>query len=165
MRLGRLGFFCRRVLDSHDWFDAPLKKDLEVGRLTHARLSDMVRRILRSLYAVGADEPSAPGPIDTAAHNQVALESERQGIVLLKNDGVLPLQSTLHSVAPGVSSATVAQRPSPNCRRSFRMRGEGADYRQLLGGRRCRLPLVRQAKPGTVVSIWLRTQLHPHQKR
>jgi beta-glucosidase len=86
-------------LDSQVWFDAPLKKDLASGRLTHAHLSDMVRRILRSLYAVGADEPSSSGPIDMAAHNQVALESERQGIVLLKNDGVLPLQATIHSVA------------------------------------------------------------------
>ena len=86
-------------LDSRVWFDAPLKKDLETGGLTHARLSNMVRRILRSLYAVGADGPGSPGPIDMAAHNQVALESERQGIVLLKNDGVLPLQSTIHSVA------------------------------------------------------------------
>ncbi len=86
-------------LDSQVWFDAPLKKDLETGRLTHVRLSNMVRRILRSLYAVGADGPGSPGPIDMAAHNQVALESERQGIVLLKNDGVLPLQSTIHSVA------------------------------------------------------------------
>jgi beta-glucosidase len=86
-------------LDPKVFFDAPLKADLAAGRFSHERLSDMVRRILRSLYAVGADKPAPPGPIDLAAHNEVALESERQGIVLLKNDGVLPLASTVHSIA------------------------------------------------------------------
>jgi beta-glucosidase len=86
-------------LDPRVWFDAPLKADLAAGTFTHARLSDMVRRILRSLYAVGADKPTSPGgPIDFAAHNEVALEGEREGIVLLKNDGVLPLASTVHSI-------------------------------------------------------------------
>ena len=87
-------------LDPKVWFDAPLKADLAAGTFSHARLSDMVRRILRSLYAVGADQAGAvSGPIDMAAHNEVALESERQGIVLLKNDGVLPLAPAVHSIA------------------------------------------------------------------
>jgi len=59
----------------------------------------MVRRILRSLYAVGADKPTPADPIDLAAHNEVALEAEREGIVLLKNDGVLPLTPAVHSIA------------------------------------------------------------------
>lgn len=72
-------------------FEAPLRAALGEGRLPRERLSDMVRRILRSIYALGLDEPR-PGPvIDMAAHNAIALETARQGIVLLKNDGVLPL--------------------------------------------------------------------------
>jgi beta-glucosidase len=86
-------------LDPKVWFDAPLKADLAAGTFKRARLSDMVRRILRSLYAVGADQATAPGPIDLAAHNEVALETERQGIVLLKNEGVLPLASAVHTIA------------------------------------------------------------------
>jgi beta-glucosidase len=61
------------------------------GKLPKQRLADMVRRILRSIFAVGADyvDP-APAP-DMAAHNAIALDIARQGIVLLQNRGVLPL--------------------------------------------------------------------------
>jgi beta-glucosidase len=52
----------------------------------------MVRRILRSMYAVGLHKPSTAPAIDMAKHNAVALETAQQGgIVLLKNDGMLPL--------------------------------------------------------------------------
>src|SRR3546814_7585959 len=40
-------------LDKQVWFDAPLKAKLADGSLTRARLSDMVRRILRSMKANG----------------------------------------------------------------------------------------------------------------
>jgi beta-glucosidase len=63
------------------------------GKLSPQRLSDMVRRILRSIFAVGVDRRDvAPAP-DMAAHQQIALQIARQGIVLLKNHGVLPLSS------------------------------------------------------------------------
>jgi len=63
------------------------------GKLSPQRLSDMVRRILRSIFAVGADRSdSAPAP-DMAAHHRIALQIARQGIVLLKNNGVLPVSS------------------------------------------------------------------------
>ena len=52
-----------------------------------------LRRILRSVYAVGVDRWDAPSDVDMAQHNAIALETARQGIVLLKNDGVLPLTS------------------------------------------------------------------------
>ena len=64
------------------------------GRLPNERLSDMVRRILHSMFAVGIDrrapapEPDRP---DMDAHNEIALQIARQGIVLLQNRGVLPL--------------------------------------------------------------------------
>ncbi len=55
------------------------------------RLSDMVRRILRSMFAIGIDRWGPVPEVDMAAHDAVALEIARQGIVLLKNDGILPL--------------------------------------------------------------------------
>ncbi|MGE3875237.1 MAG: glycoside hydrolase family 3 C-terminal domain-containing protein [Parvibaculaceae bacterium] len=61
------------------------------GKFPKERLSDMVRRILRSAYAVGIDKRGPAPVVDMAAHNQIALEAARQGIVLLKNDGALPL--------------------------------------------------------------------------
>jgi beta-glucosidase len=51
----------------------------------------MVRRILRSIYAVGVDAWDERSPVDMAAHARIALDTARQGIVLLENDGVLPL--------------------------------------------------------------------------
>ena len=61
------------------------------GKFPKERLSDMVRRILRSAYAVGIDKWGPAPAVDMAEHNQIALEIARQGIVLLKNDGALPL--------------------------------------------------------------------------
>jgi beta-glucosidase len=61
------------------------------GKLPKERLSDMVRRILRSAYAVGIDKWGPTPPVDMAKHNEIALEIARQGIVLLKNDGTLPV--------------------------------------------------------------------------
>jgi beta-glucosidase len=51
----------------------------------------MVRRILRSICAVGADRWDTVPDVDLDHHNQVALEIARQGVVLLKNEGALPL--------------------------------------------------------------------------
>jgi beta-glucosidase len=51
----------------------------------------MVRRILRSAYAVGIDKWGPAPKVDMARHNEIALNIARQGIVLLKNDGALPL--------------------------------------------------------------------------
>jgi beta-glucosidase len=87
-------------LDKQVWFDAPLRAKLADGSFSRARLSDMVRRILRSMKAAGiVGQPKAP-PVDFAAHAALAGEVARKGIVLLKNDdGVLPLASTARSVA------------------------------------------------------------------
>ena len=75
-------------------FTAPLRKAFAEGELPRERLSEMVRRILRSMYAVGIDQWQAGRPAaqdDPAAHREIALEGARQGIVLLENDGLLPL--------------------------------------------------------------------------
>jgi beta-glucosidase len=73
------------------WFTDQLEAAYADGKLPKERLSDMVRRILRSMYAVGVDGWDGAIEVDLAAHNEIALETGRQGIVLLKNDGALPL--------------------------------------------------------------------------
>jgi beta-glucosidase len=84
-------------LDVKQWggeaFTDRLRAAYAAGTLPKERLSDMVRRILRSLFAVGADSWGPAPEVDTARHNEIALETARQGIVLLKNDGVLPLEA------------------------------------------------------------------------
>jgi beta-glucosidase len=79
-------------------FTEPLRAAVADGRLPRERLSDMVRRILRSVYAVGVD---AWGPAPPARNDNVALETARQGIVLLKNDGLLPLSDARIAVIGG----------------------------------------------------------------
>ena len=80
-----------RVLWGKEPFTEELKDAYAKGRFSKERLSDMVQRILRSLFAVGADKWDAPPQVDLTRHSELALEGARQGIVLLKNDGTLPL--------------------------------------------------------------------------
>jgi beta-glucosidase len=75
-------------------FTEPLRAAFAEGELPAERLSEMIRRILRSMYAVGIDrwEPGRrAAPDDAAAHHAIALQGAREGIVLLDNDGILPL--------------------------------------------------------------------------
>ncbi len=72
-------------------FSEPLRAAYAEGRLPKERLSEMVRRILRSMFAIGIDRWEGKSEVDMALHNEIALETARQGTVLLKNDGALPL--------------------------------------------------------------------------
>ncbi|WP_197508572.1 beta-glucosidase [Mycobacterium sp. 1081908.1] len=86
---------CGAQIDALLWQSEAFGEALRVahadGRLPPERLSDMVRRILRSMFAVGVERrESAPAP-DLDAHNDIALQVARQGIVLLANGGVLPI--------------------------------------------------------------------------
>jgi beta-glucosidase len=77
-------------------FTEPLREAFAQGELPKERLADMVRRILRSMYAIGIDgwEAGRPaGSDDATAHRAIALEGAREGIVLLDNDGILPLET------------------------------------------------------------------------
>jgi beta-glucosidase len=82
-------------IDVKQWgseaFTDALRKAYAEGKLPKERLSDMVQRILRSAYAVGIDKWEAAPVVDMAKSNEIALEAARQGIVLLKNENVLPI--------------------------------------------------------------------------
>ncbi|MBB4642536.1 beta-glucosidase [Rhizorhapis suberifaciens] len=85
-------------LDKQHWFGQPLADLVASGEVPKSRISDAVRRILRSMFAVGITGPYEPQPIDYKAHAEVALEAARGGIVLLKNDGILPLAATAKNI-------------------------------------------------------------------
>jgi beta-glucosidase len=72
-------------------FTAPLKAAYAEGKLPKELLAEMVHRILRSIYAIGVDRWGSAPAVDMESHNAIALETARQGIVLLKNDGLLLL--------------------------------------------------------------------------
>jgi beta-glucosidase len=75
------------------------------GTLSSATIDDKVRRLLRNDFRFGwmetRGQPDASIPAYNLEGNAAALESAREGMVLLKNDrGVLPLDRTrVHSVA------------------------------------------------------------------
>ncbi|MGQ3045407.1 MAG: beta-glucosidase [Niveispirillum sp.] len=80
-------------LDKQIWFGEPLKQAALAGTVPEARLSDMSRRILRSMFAAGLFDGKPVKPqIDAAAHAAVAKKVADEGIVLLANKGILPLK-------------------------------------------------------------------------
>ncbi|HZZ22350.1 MAG TPA: beta-glucosidase [Roseiarcus sp.] len=81
-------------LDTQNFFEGPLAQAIAEGEIRQARLNDMARRILTSIFAHGlADETSASGDVDFAASDRTALAIEREGAVLLRNQGLLPLSA------------------------------------------------------------------------
>ncbi len=91
------------------YFDSALKQAVQGGQVPESRLNDMVHRILRAMIASGAfDHPATIHPIDAAADAAIAQETEEQGAVLLKNNGILPLDAAnLTSIAVIGSHADV----------------------------------------------------------
>lgn len=85
-------------LDKQQWFGQPLANLVASGDVPKARVSDAVRRILRSLFTVGITASYNPTAIDYKAHARIALDAARGGIVLLKNDGILPLAAEARNI-------------------------------------------------------------------
>jgi beta-glucosidase len=82
-------------LDGAIHFGTPLHDLAEKDPRHAARIEDMNRRILRSLFAVGLDRhPPCQRAVDSAAHAAVSEQLARRGIVLLRNEGrLLPLDA------------------------------------------------------------------------
>lgn len=75
---------------------------LQNGTITEELVNDKIRRILRVIFRFGFyDTPyEAVSPLKPNAQNEaVALDLARGGIVLLKNDNILPLQSKVKTIA------------------------------------------------------------------
>ncbi|MBC8083181.1 MAG: glycoside hydrolase family 3 protein, partial [Hymenobacter sp.] len=71
-------------------------------------IDDKVRRILRVMYATNMLDGAKrqPGSHNTKKHQATALKVAEEGIVLLKNDGILPLKKTVKTVAVIGANAT-----------------------------------------------------------
>jgi beta-glucosidase len=87
--------------DAHDFFGEPLKQALDDGKVTPARLHDMVHRILRTLFAKGVfDYPMEKRTPDLEAHRQIVQRTAEEGIVLLRNrNALLPLSHEVRRIA------------------------------------------------------------------
>ncbi|MDQ2833413.1 MAG: glycoside hydrolase family 3 C-terminal domain-containing protein [Acidobacteriota bacterium] len=79
-----------------DLFKGALKKAVQDGKVPMARLEDMDRRILRSMFAAGVvDDPPIRTVVDPFRGRDEAQHIEEESIVLLKNAGdILPLKSS-----------------------------------------------------------------------
>jgi beta-glucosidase len=90
-------------------FFGSLKQAVQNGKVSQTRLDDMVHRILRAMFAAGlVDHPQTIHAIDAAGDAAIAQEEEEQGAVLLKNTGILPLSTSMSSIAVIGSHADVA---------------------------------------------------------
>ena len=85
---------------------------VKAGKLSVERLDDIVFRVLRVKFELGlfehpyTDEKAWEGVIRCEEHRALSHEVARESLVLLKNNGVLPLKKNLRSVALiGPSSA------------------------------------------------------------
>ena len=83
-----------------DYF-AGLPAAVRAGEIAPARVRDMALRIVRSMARVGAlDNRAAPGgAIDREANSAKAQAIAEAGMVLLKNNGILPLAASVKSIA------------------------------------------------------------------
>jgi len=87
-------------LDSLEWFNEPLRDAVAKGLVSRAQIADMVRRMLRSYYAVGIDRWARAPYVDSLANGAAALATARQAIVLLKNaHDVLPIGPKARRIA------------------------------------------------------------------
>jgi beta-glucosidase len=95
------------IYDIKPFFGSILKDELAKGSLSEARFSDMVHRILRSMFAAGLfDHPPVPKPVDYAAHGDVTQRMAEKSIVLLKNDAaLLPLRNARRIAIIGCHAA------------------------------------------------------------
>jgi beta-glucosidase len=88
-------------MDSEIRFGTALAQAINTGSVPLERLNDMVRRILRAMFASGIvdDPPNPDGLIDYELHARMAQAVAEHGLVLLRNrDGTLPLSKGLRRI-------------------------------------------------------------------
>ena len=107
-----------------DIFNAPqdwkalygnLVREVNDGTIPMARLDDAVRRILSVKMRMGVFDEPAPNkrpdtyqPIGTLAHRALARQAVRESLVLLKNDGVLPIKPNATVLIAGDGADNIA---------------------------------------------------------
>ena len=102
-------------MQGDNYFEAVIDA-VKSGRIPMKRIDEAAGKILEMKFAVGLFEAPLPSldPLENAAeHRQTALVAARESIVLLKNNGILPLctESTLAgSALAGKTNATLGTR-------------------------------------------------------
>ena len=86
--------------------------EVRSGEITQARLDDAVRRILRVKLKLGLFEAARPYEgrlelLSSAASRALAREAVRKSLVLLKNDGALPIRASAKVLVTGPGAESV----------------------------------------------------------
>jgi len=84
------------------WFKPSLIREaIGAGQLTEADIDNMLRPRYLKMFEFGQFDEAYDAflPVDFEAHAQVARKAADGSVVLLKNDGLLPLKPTVRSVA------------------------------------------------------------------
>ncbi|MBN1313421.1 MAG: glycoside hydrolase family 3 C-terminal domain-containing protein [Anaerolineae bacterium] len=87
------------VPSDYKTFISTLKTEVNAGRIPMSRIDNAVLRILNQKFALGLftkyqTDRTYTSQVGSAAHRAVARQAVRESLVLLKNDGVLPLSKT-----------------------------------------------------------------------
>ena len=85
---------------------ATLKDAVESGKVSRKALDEAVRRVLELKFRLGLFENPFADLADTAVvrspeHTETALQAAREGVVLLENNGILPLSRNDHVAVIG----------------------------------------------------------------
>ena len=92
-------------LPTTNYYGKPLIQAVKEELVSEATLDKAVSRILRAKFVLGlfdnpyVDVKEVPEVLDTTENRALALEAARESIVLLKNDGVLPLDKKAKTIA------------------------------------------------------------------
>ena len=84
-----------------------LVQAVNTGLIKEAEVDKSLKRLMEARIRLGLFDPAGTVPyskipmsvVDSPAHRKLALNLARKSMVLLKNDGILPLKSGIHSVA------------------------------------------------------------------
>ena len=85
----------RSNLYAHPRPDCPigLVKAVQEGRVSEKSLDERLRELLKVVFATSAAVAEAPKSYDQEAHHALARRCAAGSIVLLENDGILPLKA------------------------------------------------------------------------
>ena len=95
-------------LNCGEYYRRYLREALELGLIDESDLDRALARVLSARFRLGEFDPPEMVPyravpeekLDCQAHRDLALEAARKSMVLLKNDGILPLNpETVRSIA------------------------------------------------------------------